>query len=105
MAIELFRLESPLTSGGLEAWCLLRSVVTNDDGRVDGPLLAGPDLLPGRYRLVFQVEDYFRARGADLPTPSFLGAVPLEFGVADGQGHYHVPLLVSPWAYSTYRGS
>jgi 5-hydroxyisourate hydrolase len=61
--------------------------------------------VPGRYRLVFDVEAYFRAQGLDLPRPAFLGQVPLDFGIAQGQAHYHVPLLVSPWAYSTYRGS
>ena len=68
-------------------------------------MLAGTDLRPGVYRLVFDVERYFRAKGVALPTPAFLGLVPLDFGVADAQAHYHVPLLVSPWAYSTYRGS
>ena len=81
------------------------NAVTNADGRVDGPMLAGADLRPGVYRLVFDVERYFRAKGVALPTPAFLGQVPLDFGVADAQAHYHVPLLVSPWAYSTYRGS
>jgi 5-hydroxyisourate hydrolase len=60
---------------------------------------------PGRYRLVFAVADYFRARGVALPEPPFLDEVPLEFGLADPALHYHVPLLASPWAYSTYRGS
>ena len=83
----------------------LTETVTNADGRVDGPMLAGADLRPGVYRLVFDVERYFRAKGVALPTPAFLGQVPLDFGVADAQAHYHVPLLVSPWAYSTYRGS
>jgi 5-hydroxyisourate hydrolase len=83
----------------------LKSVRTNGDGRVDGPLLEGETLAPGRYRLVFEVGAYFRARGAALPQPSFLDEVPLDFGIADASQHYHVPLLVSPWAYSTYRGS
>jgi 5-hydroxyisourate hydrolase len=59
----------------------------------------------GRYRLVFSVAQYFRARGVELPEPAFIDEVPIEFGIADAAGHYHVPLLVSPWAYSTYRGS
>lgn len=84
----------------------LRSVTLNDDGRCDGgPLLAGDALQPGRYRLVFEVAPYFRARGVDLPEPPFLDAVTLDFGVADAAANYHVPLLVSPWSYSTYRGS
>ncbi len=98
MRIELFKHHAG-------AWQLLRSVITNDDGRVEGPLLAGADLLPGRYRLMFEVEGYFRAKGVALPEPAFLGQVPLDFGIADAQGHYHVPLLASPWAFSTYRGS
>jgi 5-hydroxyisourate hydrolase len=59
----------------------------------------------GRYRLVFDVAAYFQSLGVALPDPPFLGEVPLDFGIADAAGHYHVPLLVSPWAYSTYRGS
>jgi 5-hydroxyisourate hydrolase len=86
-------------------WQCLRTVVTNADGRVDGPLLAGAELRSGVYRLVFEVEGYFRGLGVALPEPAFLSEVPLEFGLADAQAHYHVPLLVSPWAYSTYRGS
>ena len=77
--------------------------VTNSDGRV--PEL-GPDALPaGTYRLTFDVAAYFKARGVQLPEPSFLNKVSLDFGVANVDQHYHVPLLVSPWSYSTYRGS
>lgn len=86
-------------------WALIKQARTNADGRLDAPLLSGHDLVPGRYRLVFDVEAYFRHMGVDLPKPAFLGQVPLDFGIADGTVHYHVPLLVSPWAYSTYRGS
>ncbi|MBA4108384.1 MAG: hydroxyisourate hydrolase [Leptothrix sp. (in: Bacteria)] len=86
-------------------WALIKQARTNADGRLDAPLLSGHDLVPGRYRLVFDVEAYFRQMGVDLPKPAFLGQVPLDFGIADGAAHYHVPLLVSPWAYSTYRGS
>lgn len=86
-------------------WLSLRSVVTNADGRLDGPLLSGDDFKRGCYRLIFDVESYFRAKGMDLPQPAFLGKVPLDFGIADAQAHYHVPLLVSPWSYSSYRGS
>lgn len=105
MAIALYvRCDAP-DGASAPTWQLLREVVTNADGRVDGPMLAGADLRPGVYRLVFDVERYFRAKGVALPTPAFLGQVPLDFGAADAQAHYHVPLLVSPWAYSTYRGS
>lgn len=80
--------------------------VTNADGRTDAPLLAGADLRPGTYELTFHVGGYFRDRGTPgLADPPFLDAVPIRFGVADPDGHYHVPLLVSPWSYSTYRGS
>lgn len=83
----------------------LRSLTLDGDGRAGGPLLQGAELQPGRYRLHFEVAAYFRARGVALPEPPFLDSVPLDFGVADDQAHYHVPLLVSPWSYSTYRGS
>jgi 5-hydroxyisourate hydrolase len=77
----------------------------NADGRNEGPLLAGDALQPGRYRLSFEVAAYFRAQGVALPEPPFLDVVHLDFGVADAAAKYHVPLLVSPWSYSTYRGS
>lgn len=84
---------------------LLRTVVTNADGRTDGPLLEGGELVAGMYELVFAVGAYFAARGFALPNPLFLDRVPVRFGVADPAAHYHVPLLTSPWAYSSYRGS
>ena len=78
----------------------------NADGRNDGgALLDAASMQAGRYRLLFDVAPYFRGRGVVLPEPAFLDTVPLDFGIADAAGHYHVPLLVSPWAYSTYRGS
>ena len=77
----------------------------NADGRCDGPLLEGHGCRVGRYRLVFAVASYFRARGTVLPDPPFLDEVPIAFGIADADRHHHVPLLVSPWAYSSYRGS
>jgi 5-hydroxyisourate hydrolase len=83
----------------------LRTVVLNQDGRAEGGLLDAAAMAAGRYRLVFEVAAYFRARGVALPEPPFLETVPLEFGIADPQAHYHVPLLCSPWSYSTYRGS
>ena len=84
---------------------LLKELTLNHDGRADAPLFEGAALLPGAYRLVFEVAAYFRGRGIALPEPPFLDAVPLDFGLADTAAHYHVPLLASPWAYSTYRGS
>jgi len=83
----------------------LKQVVLNDDGRAGGPLLAADDMAIGRYRLLFEVAPYFRARGTAMSEPPFIDTVPLDFGIADAAGHYHVPLLVSPWSYSTYRGS
>jgi 5-hydroxyisourate hydrolase len=88
-----------------EAPLSLKAVTLNADGRADQPLLEGADLRPGRYRLVFELGAYFESRGVALPDPPFLDRVPLDFGIADAAGHYHVPLLASPWAYSTYRGS
>jgi 5-hydroxyisourate hydrolase len=83
----------------------LTSVVLNADGRADGPLLDASSIEVGRYRLLFEVAAYFRARGVHLPEPPFLDVVPLDFGIADPSAKYHVPLLASPWAYSSYRGS
>ena len=98
LQIELFRLEA----GEREA---LASVRTNADGRCDGPLLAGEALAPGTYELVFHVGNYLRAQGVALTEPAFLDLVPVRFGIGDAAAHYHVPLLVSPYGYSTYRGS
>ncbi|MEO1589690.1 MAG: hydroxyisourate hydrolase [Cyanobacteria bacterium J06632_22] len=83
----------------------LKRLTTNADGRTDTPLLQGADFASGIYELRFEVGDYFRARATDLPDPLFLDVVPLRFGIADAEVHYHVPLLCSPWSYSTYRGS
>jgi 5-hydroxyisourate hydrolase len=85
---------------------LVRRITLNQDGRnPDGLLYDNASLKAGTYRLVFDVAAYFRARGVALPDPPFLDQVSLDFGIADVQAHYHVPLLVSPWSYSTYRGS
>ncbi len=84
---------------------LLKRFVTNADGRSDGLLLDAASLKVGTYRLTFDVAGYFAARGVALPEPNFLNRVSLDFGIANPQQHYHVPLLVSPWSYSTYRGS
>ena len=83
----------------------LAGLATNADGRANAPLLEGEALRPGRYTLTFFVAEYFRGRGVVLPEPPFLDTVRIDFGIADGAQHYHVPLLVSPWSYSTYRGS
>lgn len=84
---------------------LLREAMTNADGRCDAPLLEGAQFEAGRYEIVFGAGAYFEARGAALPQPPFVGDVVLRFGIADATQHYHVPLLVSPWSWSTYRGS
>ena len=83
----------------------LKRAVTNADGRVDAPLLEGSTMTAGTYELDFAVGEYFAALGVALPTPRFLDVVTLRFGIADPAAHYHVPLLVSPFSYSTYRGS
>jgi 5-hydroxyisourate hydrolase len=84
---------------------LVVDVVTNADGRTDKPLLSADQARAGRFELLFHVGDYFRGQRAELADPPFLDVVPIRFGVADRGAHYHVPLLVSPWSYSTYRGS
>jgi 5-hydroxyisourate hydrolase len=83
----------------------LLSTTTNRDGRCERPLLEGSALCAGVYELHFHVADYFRAAGVHLPAPPFLDVVPVRFGIADVTVHYHVPLLISPYGYSTYRGS
>jgi 5-hydroxyisourate hydrolase len=83
----------------------LKTVATNGDGRCDEPLLEGTAFVTGEYELVFHAGDYFASLGAHLAQPRFVDRVVLRFGVADAAAHYHVPLLVSPWSYSTYRGS
>jgi len=82
----------------------LRSLVTNDDGRTDSPILPQDAFKTGTFELVFHVGAYFDAAGIALPEPKFLDTVPLRFGMSE-DAHYHVPLLVSPYSYSTYRGS
>ena len=99
MAVALYVMQG-------ESATLVKKLVLNADGRTpDGPLYKDGELKSGTYRLVFDVAAYFKAKGATLPEPNFLGCVTLDFGVADASQHYHVPLLVSPWSYSTYRGS
>ena len=99
MEVALYR-----TDGGQAQ--LVKRFTLNADGRnPDGPLYDNAGLQRGTYRLVFDVAAYFSARGVTLPDPPFLDQVQLDFGVADTSAHYHVPLLCSPWSYSTYRGS
>lgn len=84
---------------------LIATAVTNADGRTDAPLMSGRPLPIGRYELQFAVGDHFRSRGIAQSDPPFLDIVPLRFSIAEPEGHYHVPLLCTPWSYSTYRGS
>jgi len=98
VAITLYR----VTQSGREQ---VVATQTNADGRTDAPLLAGDAMAVGTYELDFEAGAYFRAIGTVLPQPAFVDRVTLRFGIADAHGHYHVPLLVSPWSYSTYRGS
>ena len=84
----------------------LKSLTLNSDGRnADGDLLDADAMQVGYYRLLFAVAPYFRHRGVEIPDPPFLDTVQIDFGIADRNAHYHVPLLTSPWSYSTYRGS
>lgn len=95
----------------IELWSMtdtttfLSSHETNDDGRVDTPMLEGAAFKAGTYELRFNAGDYLKSCGIDLPTPMFLDVIPIRFGVSEPDGHYHVPLLLSPFSYSTYRGS
>ena len=99
MEVKLLRLD------GAQVQTIL-SFTLDQDGRNDGgALLDAQSMATGRYRLLFSVAPYFRSRGVVLPKPPFIDEVPVDFGIADATGRYHVPLLVSPWAYSTYRGS
>jgi 5-hydroxyisourate hydrolase len=86
-------------------YALIKEVSTNGDGRCDAPLLEAEAFTAGAYRLVFAAGAYFSALGVRVPEPAFVDEVTLDFGVADAGAHYHVPLLVSPYSYSTYRGS
>ena len=105
MSVALYTTETVAGSDELRA-ILVKRFQLNADGRnPDGPLYDNTSLKVGTYRLVFDVQGYFKAKGAVLPEPNFLGRVALDFGVAHADQHYHVPLLVSPWSYSTYRGS
>ena len=102
---------SPAAGVRLELWAieperrLLKSAMTNADGRVDAPLLADRAFTNGAYELRFFAGEYLRKSGAKLPDPAFFDVIPVRFGIADASQHYHVPLLLSPYGYSTYRGS
>ena len=91
ITVELYLLDG-------KEWSLLKSAKTNADGRTDAPLLEGDRLRAGTYQLVFHIGAYFRS-------PGFLDLVPVRFGITDASAHYHVPLLCSPWSYTTYKGS
>ncbi len=99
MVVSLHRVDD---DGGRQE---LVRVTTNADGRTDSPLLVGDHLLRGTYELVFETGPYWRSLGVNTGEPPFLDRIPIAFGIPDPDAHYHVPLLCSPWAYSTYRGS
>jgi 5-hydroxyisourate hydrolase len=84
---------------------LVADVATNADGRTNEPLIGAESARVGRFELVFHAGDYFRRQGVKISDPPFLDVIPLRFAIADSKAHYHVPLLLSPWSYSTYRGS
>ena len=98
LRIELFSVDGEIRSR-------LAEMVTNDDGRTDSPILPQDRFATGTYELVFHAGDYLRATGQGGDAPLFLDEVPIRFGMSDGEAHYHVPLLLSPYGYSTYRGS
>lgn len=98
ISIELYRLEG-------DSKVFVKGVTTNSDGRCDAPILEGEEFVVGQYELVFHAGDYFRSQGVEASENPFLDVIPLRFGVADASQHYHVPLLVTPYSYSTYRGS
>jgi len=101
----------PAAGVKLELWRLdpqprlVKTAVTNDDGRTEAPLLGPEEMAAGIYEIVFFVGDYFAGREGAMVQPRFLDRIPVRFGLGDAKASYHVPLLVSPWAYSTYRGS
>ncbi len=99
VAIELHRFDADQSSR------LLAIAITDADGRTGEPLLQGDAFVAGAYQLIFRVGGYFKTQALELSEPPFLDEIPIWFQIADADAHYHVPLLVSPWAYSTYRGS
>lgn len=98
VAIELYSMDGATPK-------LLVCARTNADGRTDAPLLKDAEVKRGRYRLVFHIGEHFRSMGMKLPDPAFVDVVPIDFGIAEDGGNYHVPLVCSPWTYSTYRGN
>jgi 5-hydroxyisourate hydrolase len=96
------RIELSILDG--DRWQKLKAVETNAEGRTDEPLLAGDQLKPGRYELLFHIGEYF-GKGETHAAEPFLDSIPIRFGVADAGAHYHIPLLCTPWSYATYRGS
>ena len=96
------KIELYLLDGGVVH---LKTIVTNADGRADGPILEAAAFMRGHYELRFHAGDYLKGLGQSLPDPAFLDVIPIRFGIADPASHYHVPLLLSPYGYSTYRGS
>ena len=98
MRIDLYRIEG-------EARRLVRSVTTNADGRTDAPVIPKGEPTPGVWELVFHAGAYLDAAGPAGESPRFLDLIPIRFGIADAAAHYHVPLLLAPYSYSTYRGS
>ena len=98
MVIDLFRI-------GGESRNLIRSVSTNDDGRTDAPVIPKGEVRTGTFELVFHAGDYLAKAGLAGESPRFLDLIPIRFGIADPEAHYHVPLLLAPYSYSTYRGS
>ena len=99
LVIDLYRIDGDVREK-------LMTVTTNADGRIDGgPILSGETSVIGIFELVFHAGDYLRARGVALTEPAFLDVIPIRFGISDVSAHYHVPLLISPYGYSTYRGS
>jgi 5-hydroxyisourate hydrolase len=98
----------PAANVAIDLYCggsHLKSVSTNADGRTEEPLIAAPELIPGRYELIFHAGDYFRDLEVPLAEPPFLDEIVIRFGISDPLANYHVPLLLSPYGYSTYRGS
>jgi 5-hydroxyisourate hydrolase len=100
LKIELWRIDSQTDQRNL-----IKTVSTNSDGRTDSPMLDESEISVGIYELVFAIGEYFASKSAPTVEPAFLDRVPIRFGIADATAHYHVPLLASPWSYSTYRGS
>ncbi|HET8943026.1 MAG TPA: hydroxyisourate hydrolase [Rudaea sp.] len=98
LAIDLFAIDGDVRVP-------IKSVTTNADGRIAGPLLTDDAFAVGAFELDFHAGDYFRAQGVPLPEPAFLDRITIRFGISDASAHYHVPLLMTPWSYSTYRGS